>query len=391
MEKKTNPIELCYICTPYRGADELEVERNIVEARALAVKVVNDTGMFPVSPVLNSAFFHRYEGKELPGVGPMFWLDGDIVLLMRCDAIAVHGDMRWTKSAGCLNELKVAIDLARQGEMRIRVGDTWVGDLDGFEKVVDGAKGGTPFRSRTAPAFHCRPAKPYAPELSDNPLELPRSDEVFISPCRPYVPELSTDFLELPKDGNGLDFYKGGVPVDLCEAPGAVEAALLQVNPGRIVAPVGASLVKDRDPNDPWIERRALEIAFAAHAGQTDKVGRPYIYHPLAVASKFEGVLLRTVAILHDVVEDTDVTMDHIRREFPSLVVEAVDAITRREGESHDDYLARVGTNMTAREVKLADVNHNAGRIHLLADEMERLRPKTKYDHARAVLMGTGR
>ena len=330
-----NPIELCYVCTPYRGANELEIERNILEGRALAVKVANETGMLPVSPVLNSAFFHRYEGKDLPNIDPAFWLDGYIVLLTRCDAIAAHGDMRWLRSVGCLEELKIAIDLARQGEMRIRIGETWIHDFDSLEKVVEEAKKGLPFCSRTAPSY-CQSTKP-------------------------YVPELSTKFLELPKKGE-YPFY----PKPDCRQ-------------------------KYPEGDETGMEQKALGIACAAHAGQVDKAGMPYIYHPTAVAAKFETSLLRTVALLHDVVEDTPVTLEDLEKQFPKEVIDAVDAITYHKGESKDDYLGRVMKNMTAREVKIADIGHNIGCLHLIADKAIREHLKSKYEYARAVLMGTSR
>ena len=132
---------------------------------------------------------------------------------------------------------------------------------------------------------------------------------------------------------------------------------------------------------------RAKNIAMQAHAGQTDKAGRPYIEHPLAVAEKVHGELAKTVALLHDVIEDSPVTLADIRAAgFGEGVIAALDCITKREGEAYDTYLSRVKGNPTARAVKLADLSHNMDltRIaHMTEADWQRHR---KYQHAAAVL-----
>ena len=105
---------------------------------------------------------------------------------------------------------------------------------------------------------------------------------------------------------------------------------------------------------------RAIELAVQAHRGQTDKAGRPYILHPLYLMQQFEDQEAMMVAVLHDSVEDSDLTLDDLAREgFSSGVLAAVDAITHRDGEAYDDYIKRVQTHPTARLVKLADLEHN--------------------------------
>ena len=109
-----------------------------------------------------------------------------------------------------------------------------------------------------------------------------------------------------------------------------------------------------------YIER-AKAIATAAHQGQVDKGGYPYIGHPAAVASMVEGEYETAVAWLHDTVEDTDMTLDRLREEgFPEEIIRAVDAMTRREGEPRGEYLERVKADPIARKVKLADLRHNS-------------------------------
>lgn len=103
----------------------------------------------------------------------------------------------------------------------------------------------------------------------------------------------------------------------------------------------------------------AKEIATIAHKGQIDKAGKPYVKHLEAVASKVEGKEEKTVAWLHDVLEDTDYTQDQLSVFFPQAIVEAVEALTKRRGESYEDYLRRISENPLAIKVKLADLEHN--------------------------------
>ena len=105
---------------------------------------------------------------------------------------------------------------------------------------------------------------------------------------------------------------------------------------------------------------RAILLAVQAHRGQVDRSGAPYILHPLRVMLRVETENERIAAVLHDVVEDTDWTLDGLRAEgFPEEVVQAVDCLTRREGESYDDRVARAAANPIARRVKLADLEDN--------------------------------
>lgn len=110
----------------------------------------------------------------------------------------------------------------------------------------------------------------------------------------------------------------------------------------------------------------AISIACAAHKGQRDKGGKAYILHPLRVMAAFDTVEEKIVAVLHDVVEDSDVTLDQLReRGIDSSLVEAVDAITHRKGESYDDYLDRVAANPIAGRVKLKDIRDNIDSTRL--------------------------
>ncbi len=108
--------------------------------------------------------------------------------------------------------------------------------------------------------------------------------------------------------------------------------------------------------------QRAIEIAVAAHAGGTDKLAAavPYVTHPLALMQSVESVPAKIVAVLHDVLEDTSVTVNDLREAgFSAEVIEGVQAVTRLPGESYADFVVRCGKNPLGREVKLADLQHN--------------------------------
>src|SRR6188508_1629028 len=105
---------------------------------------------------------------------------------------------------------------------------------------------------------------------------------------------------------------------------------------------------------------RAIEIAAAAHAGQKERNGDPYLFHPLRVMLAVKTEHERMAAVLHDVVEDTAVTLDDLRAEgFPEEVVRAVDLLTKREGQTREDAAYKAVSDPIARVVKLADVTDN--------------------------------
>lgn len=104
----------------------------------------------------------------------------------------------------------------------------------------------------------------------------------------------------------------------------------------------------------------ALMIAVEAHKGQVDKNGMPYILHPIAVMQKVDGLELKTIAILHDTIEDTYVTEDFLLEAgIPKNIVDVVALLTKPQNESYESYLRRVKENPMAKAVKLADLAHN--------------------------------
>ena len=110
----------------------------------------------------------------------------------------------------------------------------------------------------------------------------------------------------------------------------------------------------------------AIALAVEKHRGQRDKAGAPYILHPLRVMLRVGSLEAKMAAVLHDVVEDTGVTLEALAAAgYPARVVEAVGALSRRPGESYEAFIARAGQCPLAREVKLADLedNMNLGRF----------------------------
>lgn len=133
---------------------------------------------------------------------------------------------------------------------------------------------------------------------------------------------------------------------------------------------------------------RAISLAAQAHAGQVDKAGQPYILHPLRVMLRVSTAEERIAAILHDVVEDTSVTLEQLAEEgFSPTIVAAVEALTKRPGESRMEAAARAAENRVARTVKLADnaENMDISRIaHPTEKDFARIQ---EYERVRALLL----
>jgi (p)ppGpp synthase/HD superfamily hydrolase len=117
---------------------------------------------------------------------------------------------------------------------------------------------------------------------------------------------------------------------------------------------------RPKDSTELELLEKAIAIAVTAHRGQKDRSGAPYIFHPLRVMNRVMTTSEKTVAILHDVVEDTDWSFEKLRREgFPPAVIEALRCVTKREGEDYEDFVKRSASNSLARRVKLADLEDN--------------------------------
>lgn len=125
---------------------------------------------------------------------------------------------------------------------------------------------------------------------------------------------------------------------------------------------------------------RAIALAAKAHEGQLDKAGAPYILHALRVMLKMETNEEMTAAVLHDVVEDTDVTLDDLRHEgFGEVVLEAVDLMTHRASDSYDAYVEKLKDHTMARKIKRADLMDNMDLRRMISLTDEEMNKILKY------------
>ncbi|MBF5080050.1 HD domain-containing protein (plasmid) [Paracoccus marcusii] len=128
---------------------------------------------------------------------------------------------------------------------------------------------------------------------------------------------------------------------------------------------------------------RAIQIAADAHRGQKDKMGQPYILHSLRVMAACSSEAERIVAVLHDVVEDSEWTLDALRQEgLSGDLVAAVDAMTRRAGETYADLVDRAARNPIARAVKIADLRDNLDASRLVDSTDADQQRARKYSEA---------
>ncbi len=135
------------------------------------------------------------------------------------------------------------------------------------------------------------------------------------------------------------------------------------------------------------LTKRAMKLCFEAHKEQTDKSGMPYVFHPMHLAEQMTDEYTTITALLHDVVEDTDYSLEDLRAMgFPAAVVEAIGCMTHGDEVDYLDYVAALRSNPIARAVKLADLRHNSDLSRLdRVDEKARARVE-KYQKAIAIL-----
>lgn len=135
---------------------------------------------------------------------------------------------------------------------------------------------------------------------------------------------------------------------------------------------------------------RAMNLAYHAHHGQVDKAGVPYIFHPLHLAETMEDEYSCCAALLHDTVEDTDVTLEQLSAEFPAEVVDAVRLLTHDPDTDYYDYVRAIRGNPIAMKVKLADLDHNSDQsrfagVRVSEDRLGYFRDK--YTKAKTILL----
>lgn len=130
--------------------------------------------------------------------------------------------------------------------------------------------------------------------------------------------------------------------------------------------------------------KKALKLCFRAHRDQTDKSGLPYVFHPFHLAEQMQDEDSTVVALLHDIVEDTDTTIDDlIAMGFNDRVIAAIRLMTHDDAVPYMDYVARIKENPIARAVKLADLAHNSDPARL--DAMDDWTKARMEKYARAI------
>lgn len=131
---------------------------------------------------------------------------------------------------------------------------------------------------------------------------------------------------------------------------------------------------------------RAFFIAADAHKGQKDKGGKPYILHPMTVAKGVKGSDAKTVALLHDVLEDSDKYTEKDLDFLSQEQMEALKLLKKEPGADYFEYVNRIKTNPVAREVKLSDLRHNSQLSRIKHPTMKDLERRKKYIKARDIL-----
>ena len=138
------------------------------------------------------------------------------------------------------------------------------------------------------------------------------------------------------------------------------------------------------------LTNKAMRIAYTAHHGQLDYNGIPYIFHPIHLAEQMDDEISCCAALLHDVVEDTDVTMEDLAREFPAEVIEVLKLLTHDDDVPYFDYVREIKKHPVAKKVKLADLAHNSDQTRCIGSDLtlERLAYwKDKYAKAQTILL----
>ena len=113
------------------------------------------------------------------------------------------------------------------------------------------------------------------------------------------------------------------------------------------------------------LTKKAMKICFETHKEQVDKSGLPYVFHPFHLAEQMDDEYSVVVALLHDVVEDGEISLEELRKEFPNEIVDAISLMTHEANVDYFEYVKMIKKNELARKVKLVDLQHNSDRTRL--------------------------
>jgi Guanosine polyphosphate pyrophosphohydrolases/synthetases len=135
------------------------------------------------------------------------------------------------------------------------------------------------------------------------------------------------------------------------------------------------------------LTNKAIKVAFQAHEGQLDRSGLPYVLHPIHLAEQMKDEDTCVAALLHDVVEDTDITLEDLKKYgFTEAQLEAVRLLTHLEGVDYFDYVRGLKDNPIARAVKIEDLKHNSDLTRLEKVTEKDLERLEKYKKAMEIL-----
>ena len=133
--------------------------------------------------------------------------------------------------------------------------------------------------------------------------------------------------------------------------------------------------------------KKAMKLCFDAHKAQVDKTGIPYVFHPIHLAEQMTTEETTVVALLHDLLEDTDYTAEDLAElGFSKEVIDAVTLMTHSPDVDYFDYVAAIKENPIAKAVKLADLRHNSDLSRLDTVDEKALRRREKYQKALKLL-----
>ncbi len=130
------------------------------------------------------------------------------------------------------------------------------------------------------------------------------------------------------------------------------------------------------------LTRKAMIIAYNAHMNQFDRANVPYIYHPIHLAEQMENENECIVALLHDVIEDTDITFEQLEKDFPIEVIKALKLLTHDKKIDYMNYIEKIKENNIAKKVKIADIIHNSDETRLDKITIKDIARRNKYKKA---------
>ena len=134
------------------------------------------------------------------------------------------------------------------------------------------------------------------------------------------------------------------------------------------------------------LTRKAMIIAYNAHKNQVDRAGVPYIYHPIHLAEQMDTETECIVALLHDVVEDTDVTFANLEKYFSKEIIDILKLLTHDKSIDYLDYIQKIKDNPIAKKIKIADIIHNSDETRLDKITPKDIIRRNKYQKALMLL-----